>query len=190
MQMDMKIKGVSPDILGEALKQAKKGRLHILDKMLEAIQEPRAEISKYAPRVYTIQIKQEKIKDVIGKGGETINKIIAATGVEIDIQDSGQINISAVDGEAAKEAIKIIEGIVKEPEIGTIYQGRVTRVENFGCFVEILPGKEGLVHISQLDKERVENVSDIVKVGDIIPVKLTEIDRQGRINLSRKAALK
>ena len=190
MQMDMKIKGVSPDILGEALKQAKKGRLHILDKMLEAIQEPRAEISKYAPRVYTIQIKQEKIKDVIGKGGETINKIIAATGVEIDIQDSGQINISAVDGEAAKEAIKIIEGIVKEPEIGTVYQGRVTRVENFGCFVEILPGREGLVHISQLDKERVENVSDIVKVGDIIPVKLTEIDRQGRINLSRKAALK
>ena len=190
LQMDMKIKGVAPSILSEALAQANKGRMHILDIMLEAIDKPRVNISKYAPRIITIQIKPEKIKDVIGKGGETINKIIALTSVEIDIIDSGQVNITAVDQDKAQEAIKIIEGIVKEPEIGTVYQGKVTRVENFGCFVEILPGKEGLVQISQLDKERVEKVSDIVKVGDIIPVKLTEIDHQGRINLSRKATLK
>ena len=190
LQMDMKINGVSADILKEALNQAKEGRLFILGKMTEAILKPREEISKYAPRVYTIQIKPEKIKDVIGKGGETINKIIAQTGVEIDIQDTGQINISAVEAEAAKEAIKIIEGIVKEPEIGTVYQGTVKRVEAFGAFVEILPGKEGLVHVSQISPERVEKVSDVLKVGDVIPVKLTEIAHQGRLNLSRKAALK
>jgi polyribonucleotide nucleotidyltransferase len=190
LQMDMKLKGIPLDILTEAINQANKGRLHILGIMNETIDKPREEVSKYAPRMTTLNIKPEKIKEVIGKGGETINKIIAQTGVEIDIQDNGLVTVCGVAGEKVKEAIEIIENIVREPEIGLIYQAKITRIENFGAFAEIMPGKEGLIHISQISPERIDKVTDVLNLGDITPVKLVEIDPQGRLNLSRKAALK
>lgn len=190
MQMDMKISGITKDIFVDALAQAKRGRMHILGKMLEAIQEPRTELSPFAPRIITMEIDPDKIRDVIGPGGKTIKKIIEETGVTIDIEDDGKVFIAAVDVEAGQKAVRIIETLVRSVEIGASYTGKVTRLMNFGAFVEILPGKEGLVHISQLARERVAKVEDVVKVGDEITVKVTEIDRQGRINLSRKELLK
>ena len=190
MQMDIKISGITKEILENALSQAKRGRAHILGKMLEVIDKPRPELSPYAPRIITMEIHPDKIRDVIGPGGKTIKKIIEDTGVSIDIEDDGKVFIAAVDVEAGQKAVKIIESLVREVEVGGIYMGKVTRLMNFGAFVEILPGKEGLVHISQLDRVRVAKVEDVVKSGDEILVKVTEIDRQGRINLSRKELLK
>lgn len=190
IQMDIKIAGITKEILKDALDQAHRGRMHILGKMLEAITEPRAELSPYAPRIITMEIDPDKIRDVIGPGGKTIKKIIEETGVTIDIEDDGKVFIAAVDVEAGQKAVRIIENLVREVEVGAVYLGKVTRLMNFGAFVEILPGKEGLVHISQLARERVAKVEDVVKQGDEILVKVTEIDRQGRINLSRKELLK
>lgn len=190
IQMDMKIGGISREILSSALEQARQGRLFILDKMTSAITAPRKELSPYAPRMITLQINPDKIREVIGPGGKIIRKIVEDTGVQIDIEDDGRVIIMAVDMEAGKKAVAIIEGLVREVEVGATYTGRVTRLMTFGAFVEILPGKEGLVHISQLAKTRVAKVEDVVKIGDEIEVKVTEIDQKGRINLSRKDTMK
>lgn len=190
IQMDIKIAGINRAILDSALEQAYRGRMHILGKMLAVIDKPRPELSPYAPRIITLQIDPDKIRDVIGPGGKIIKKIIEETGVTIDIEDDGKVYIAAVDQEAGKKAVSIIETLVRDVEVGASYLGKVTRLMNFGAFVEILPGKEGLVHISQLALERVAKVEDVVKPGDEILVKVTEIDRQGRINLSRKDLLR
>jgi polyribonucleotide nucleotidyltransferase len=190
IQMDIKIAGITKEILHDALEQAKQGRLHILNIMLSALSAPRTDLSPFAPRIITLAIDPDKIRDVIGPGGKTIKKIIDETGVTIDIEDDGKVFIAAVDREAGQKAVHIIEGLVRSVEVGTVYTGKVTRMMTFGVFVEILPGKEGLVHISQLALERVNKVEDVVKVGDEITVKVTEIDRQGRINLSRKELLR
>lgn len=189
MQMDIKISGISREILEEALEKARIGRLFILDKMAETISTPKDDLSPYAPRIFTMQIDPDKIREVIGAGGKVINKIIDETGVKIDIDDTGLISIAAVDGEGGKKAMEMITNIIKEIQAGEIYLGKVTKLMNFGAFVDILNGKEGLVHISQLAKERVSKVEDVVAVGDEILVKVMEIDKQGRINLSRKALL-
>lgn len=189
IQMDIKVAGLTKDILETALAQAKRGRAFILNKMLETIDKPCEELSPYAPRVITMQINPDKIRDVIGPGGKVIKKIIDETGVSIDIEDDGKVLISAVDINAGQKAIDIIKNLVREVEVGTIYNGKVTRIMAFGAFIEVLPGKEGLVHISQLAKERVAKVEDVLNVGDYLQVKVTEIDRQGRINLSHKILL-
>lgn len=189
IQMDIKIAGITQNILTDALSQARRGRMHIMEKMLEVIKEPRTELSPFAPRIITMEIDPDKIRDVIGPGGKIIKKIIDETGVKIDIEDDGKVFIAAIDMEAGQKAVKIIENLVRDVEVGATYLGTVTRLMNFGAFVEILPGKEGLVHISQLARERVAKVEDVVKVGDQILVKVTEIDRQGRVNLSRKELL-
>jgi polyribonucleotide nucleotidyltransferase len=190
LQMDIKIEGLSREILEEALTQAKKGRMHILGHMLETINVPRGELSQYAPKILTMAIKPEKIRDVIGPSGKQINKIIEETGVKIDIEQDGSIFISSTDMSANEKAKGIIEDLVREVEVGKIYLGKVKRVEKFGAFVEIFSGKEGLVHISQLDDKHVKNTSDVVSIGDEILVKVKEIDNQGRVNLSRKDAMK
>lgn len=190
IQMDIKIAGITKEILRDALEQAKRGRLHILNIMLTALPNPRAELSPFAPRIITMNIDPDKIRDVIGPGGKIIKKIIDETGVTIDIEDDGKVFIAAIDRSASIKAVEIIEGLVRSVDVGATYTGKVTRLMNFGAFVEILPGKEGLVHISQLALERVNKVEDVVKIGDIITVKVTEIDRQGRINLSRRELLK
>ncbi|GIP43788.1 polyribonucleotide nucleotidyltransferase [Paenibacillus sp. J45TS6] len=189
IQMDIKIDGIDRNILSEALSQAKEGRMHILGKMMEAIQKPRETLSQYAPKILTMHINPDKIRDVIGAGGKIINKIIEETGVKIDIEQDGRVFISSADQSMNDKAREIIEGIVREVAVGEIYVGKVKRIEKFGCFVEVLPNKEGLVHISQLSTERVAKVEDVVAIGDSITVKVTEIDQQGRINLSRKATL-
>jgi polyribonucleotide nucleotidyltransferase len=189
IQMDIKITGIGKDILTQALAQAKAGRLFILDKMLAAIAEPRKELSPYAPRIITFEIDPDRIRDVIGPGGKMIRKIVEETGTEIDIEDDGRVFIAAVDAKAGAKAQEIIKRLTSDVEIGAVYMGKVTRLMNFGAFVEVLPGKEGLVHISQLAKERVAKVEDVVNVGDEIMVKVVEIDKQGRVNLSRKAVL-
>ncbi|SMB94129.1 polyribonucleotide nucleotidyltransferase [Desulfonispora thiosulfatigenes DSM 11270] len=189
IQMDIKISGISKEILKDALEQARKGRLFILDKMEKLINKPREELSPYAPRIITMNVHPDKIRTVIGPGGKTIKKIIDETGVKIDIEDDGKIFISSTDLKAAENAIKVIENLTKDLEVEQIYLGKVTRITKFGAFVEVLPGKEGLVHISQLSAERVEKVEDVVAVGDEILVKVVEIDRQGRVNLSRKVLL-
>ncbi len=186
LQMDIKIKGINLEIMKRALAQAKEGRLFILNKILQCIPEPRTELSPYAPRIFTLQISPDKIKDVIGPGGKMINKIIAETGVKIDIEDDGRIFIAALTPEAGDKAIKWVESIVREVEVGAIYLGKVTRIMNFGAFVEVLPGKEGLVHISQFSNQRVGRVEDVVNIGDELPVKVIEIDDQGRVNLTAK----
>lgn len=190
IQMDIKIAGIDRNILKDALEQARKGRLFIMDKMLNVISEPRPELSPYAPRIITTMIDPDKIRDIIGPGGKTIKKIIDETGVKIDIEDDGRVFIAAVDSEAGAKALRIIESLIRDVEVGKIYIGKVNRITNFGAFVEILPGKEGLVHISHLAEERIPKVEDVVSIGDEILVKVTEIDRQGRINLSRKEALR
>lgn len=189
IQMDIKIDGIDKDILQKALQQAREGRLFILDKMNSVISAPRPQLSPYAPKILITKIDPEKIRDIIGPGGKIINKIISETNVKIDIEDDGKIYVSSPDIKNAQRAIKMIEGLAKDIEEGDIYIGKVIRITNFGAFVEILPGKEGLVHISKLDKKRVEKVEDVVNVGDEILVKVTDIDKQGRINLSRKDAL-
>ena len=189
IQMDIKIAGITRDILSSALAQAKKGRAFILDKMLECIDKPAEELSPYAPRVETITINVEKIRDVIGTGGKVVRKIIDETGVDIDIHEDGNIFITSPDTVAMDRARQMIEDIVREIQIGEIYKGRVTRFLKFGVFVELLPGKEGLCHISQLSRNRVERVEDVVHVGDTLEVKVIEIDEKGRINVSHKVLL-
>ncbi|GLC32698.1 polyribonucleotide nucleotidyltransferase [Clostridium omnivorum] len=190
IQVDTKIKGLSNDCIKETIEAAKIARLFLLDKINKCIPEPRKEMSPYAPRAYTMSIDPEKIRDVIGTGGKTINKIIAETGVKIDIKEDGKIFIMSNDGVGAQRALKMIDDLTREVKVGEIYLGRVTKIATFGAFVEILPGKEGLVHISKLDLNRVNKVEDVVSVGDEILVKVTEIDNQGRVNLSRKDAIK
>ncbi|MBS6920537.1 polyribonucleotide nucleotidyltransferase [Anaerococcus vaginalis] len=189
LQMDMKISGINKEVLEEALADAHKARLKILDVITSAIDKPREDLSKYAPRIFSIDIDPEKVRDVIGSGGKTINKIIDATGVKIETEDDGHITVASNDGESGKKAIQMIKSIVTDPKAGDIYEGEVKRIMNFGAFVEIAIGKEGLLHISQIDTKRTEKVEDVLKIGDKVRVKVTEIDRQGRINLSRKALL-
>jgi polyribonucleotide nucleotidyltransferase len=190
IQMDIKVTGLSYEIIKQAFELTRKGRLQILDEIIApVIAEPRAALSKYAPKMYTMNIDPDKIRDVIGPGGKVINKIIAETGVKIDIEEDGKVFVATSDDAAGKRAISIIEAIAKDVEPGQIFMGKVTRIMNFGAFVEFAPGKEGLVHISKLDNKRVEKVEDVVKIGDEFLVKVLEVDKQGRINLSRKDAL-
>ena len=189
IQMDIKVHGLSRDILKNALSQAHEGRMYILNQMLDEIAEPRKELSPYAPRIISMMIDPDKIRTVIGPGGKTINKIIAETGVKIDIDDTGLVYIAAPDMNSAEAAVKQIELLTKDVEVGEVYEGVVTRIMNFGAFIEILPGKEGLLHISKMAKERVEKVEDVMNIGDTVKVKVTEIDSQNRINLSRKELL-
>ena len=186
IQMDVKIKGVNKKILKEALAQGKKARLEILDKIKKVIEKPRPELSPFAPRILTLQINPEKIREVIGPGGKVINAIIEECGVSIDIEDTGKVFITAEKEEAAKKAVAWIKNITREVKVGEIFHGKITRILNFGAFAEILPGQEGLIHISQLAPYRVNKVEDVVKVGQIVPVKVISIDEQGRINLSLK----
>ncbi len=189
VQMDIKASGISMEVFRTALAQAREGRLFILDHMLETLAAPRAELNANAPRMTRISIPVDKIGAVIGPGGKTIRSIIEATGASIDVGNDGSVTVGATDAAAADEAIRMIEGLTKEVEIGQRYTGKVTRLMNFGAFVEILPGKDGLVHISELDVTRVPSVEDVVKVGDVVEVMVTEVDRMGRVNLSRRAVL-
>ncbi len=189
LQMDIKIQGITEQILTEALTQAKQARMEILEELTSTIAAPREELSQYAPKIEMIQIEPAKIKDVIGKGGDTINGIIDETGVKIDIDQDGKVSIASADAEMIKKAIKIIEDLTKEVKVGEVYLGKVVRIEKFGAFINLIKGKDGLVHISQLANDRVNKVEDVVKLGDEILVKVTEIDKQGRVNLSRKAML-
>ena len=189
VQMDIKIQGLSRDVLTRALRQARDGRLYILDKMVQTLAAPSKELSRYAPRIYTVVVKPDRIRDIIGPGGKMIRAIIEQTGVAIDIEDDGTVNIASPDGPSAQKAIDIVKGLTAEPEVGSFYMGTVRRIVEFGAFVEILPGTDGLIHISELANERVMNVSDIVKEGDEVLVKVIGIDRMGKIRLSRKEAL-
>lgn len=189
LQMDIKISGVTKDILKQALEQAREGRLFILGKMLETIPAPRQELSPWAPRISTLQIPVDKIRDVIGPGGKVIRKIIEETGVAIDVEDDGRVFVASTNQEDSQRAVDWIKSLTAEVEVGNVYTGKVTRIMNFGAFVEVLPGKEGLVHISKLARERVGRVEDVVNVGDEIQVKVIEIDSMGRINLSRRDLL-
>ncbi|HSE61460.1 MAG TPA: polyribonucleotide nucleotidyltransferase [Candidatus Saccharimonadales bacterium] len=188
LQMDMKVHGLPVEVLEKALQQGKEGRAKILAHMLETLPEPRAELSPYAPRIEKLMIKPEKIREVIGKGGEVINKIIAETGAQIDIKDDGLVTVAAVDEKAIKAAMEMIQAIVAEPEVGKVYDGIVVKIMEFGAFVNIMPGRDGLVHISQIADKRIEKVTDVLKEGDKVRVKLTAIDEQGRLNLSMKDA--
>jgi polyribonucleotide nucleotidyltransferase len=187
LQMDIKIDGITSEIMRKALEQAKAGRLHILGKMAEALSAPRQEMSDYAPRIISFNIDPSKIRDVIGKGGTTIRAITEETGASIDLSDDGLVKVASVDREAGDEARRRIEAIIAEVEVGKIYEGKVARLMDFGAFVTVLPGKDGLVHISQISDEHVEKVSDKLAEGDIVRVKVLEIDRQGRVRLSMKA---
>jgi len=189
MQMDIKIDKLTEDILKRALMQAREGRIHIIDKMLLTLSEPRADISLYAPRITTVKVRPEKVRDVIGSGGKNIRQIVSETGVTIDVEDDGTVTIASSDAEAAARAVAMVKWLTEEAEIGKIYSGTVKKVVDFGAFVEIIPGTEGLVHISQLAKDRVNKVTDVVNEGDVIMVKVIEIDKQGKIRLSRKEAL-
>ncbi|OAK72515.1 polyribonucleotide nucleotidyltransferase [Lederbergia galactosidilytica] len=190
LQMDIKIDGLSREILEEALQQAKDGRMHILNSMLSTISSPNEQLSEYAPKILTMHINPDKIRDVIGPSGKQINKIIEETGVKIDIEQDGRVFISSADQAMNAQAKKIIEDLVREVEVGQMYLGKVKRIEKFGAFVELFPGKDALVHISQLDEQRVNKVEDVVSLGDEILVKVIEIDNQGRVNASRKVVLK
>ena len=189
LQMDIKIQGITEAILTEALTQAKKARLEILDELVSTLPEARKKLSPYAPKIDIIQINPDKIKVVIGRGGETINGIIDATGVKIDIDQTGNVSIASSDQDMINKARQMIEDLVREVEVGQVYTGKVKRIEKFGAFVEVLPGKDGLVHISELEHRRVAQVEDVLKIGDVVEVKVIEIDNQGRINLSRKVLL-
>jgi polyribonucleotide nucleotidyltransferase len=190
LQMDLKVQGLTHEVMARALAQAKEGRLHILGKMTEALPAPRPDISHYAPRILTMKIKVDKIRDVIGSGGKTIRSIVEQTGCKIEVQDDGTILIASVDENSAKKAMAIIKELTAEAEIGRIYQGKVKRVMDFGAFVEIFAGTEGLVHVSQLAEHRVNNIHDEVKEGDEFPVKVIDVDRDGKIKLSRKEAMR
>jgi polyribonucleotide nucleotidyltransferase len=187
LQMDIKIDGITEEIMRTALAQAHKGRMHILAEMAKAISTPRGEMSEYAPRLLTIKIHPDKIREVIGKGGSTIQAITKETGTQIDIQDDGTIVIASVNAAAAQAAKARIEQITSDVEPGRIYEGKVAKIMDFGAFVTIAPGKDGLVHVSQISNERVEKVSDKLKEGDVVKVKVLEVDKQGRIRLSMKA---
>lgn len=187
LQMDIKIDGITKEIMEEALEQALHGRLHILDIMNQSMSKPREAISEFAPRIITMNINPDKIRDVIGKGGATIRNITETTGVTIDITDDGTVKLYSPDGDAANQAVEMIEGIIEEVEVGKIYEGKIARIVDFGAFVTILPGTDGLLHISQISEERVENVTDILSEGQVINVKVLDVDRQGRIKLSMKS---
>ncbi len=189
LQMDIKITGVTKAIMQQALSQAREGRIHILGEMAKAIGAPRPELSPYAPRITTIYVKPDQVRTVIGSGGKNIRGIIEATGCTIDIEDDGRVNIASADGDACKKAIKMIRDLTQEAEVGKLYMGTVRKIMEFGAFVEIFPGTDGLVHVSELDKERVRNVSDVLKEGEQVLVKCIGIDKQGKIKLSRKEAL-
>jgi polyribonucleotide nucleotidyltransferase len=189
LQMDIKVRGINEAIIRGGLKQALEARLTILDKMTEVMPEARGQMSDFAPRITTIKINPEKIREIIGKGGSMIRKIQEETQTEINVEDDGSVEIAAVSGENARKAIQWIESLTREVEVGALYLGKVTRIMGFGAFVEILPGKEGLVRIGELADYHVPSVEDVVAVGDEVMVVVTEVDRQGRINLSRKAAM-
>jgi polyribonucleotide nucleotidyltransferase len=189
LQMDIKIQGLTQPIMRQALEQARLGRLFILDKMKETLEEPRPQISPYAPKILTMQINPDKIRDIIGPGGKVIRAIQSETDTNIEVEDTGLVKIVAVNTERAEKALKMIEAIVQEAEVGAIYEGTVRKIMDFGAFVEIFPGTDGLVHISQLDSKRVNKVSDVLKEGDRVTVKVLEVDRDGKIRLSRKAVL-
>jgi polyribonucleotide nucleotidyltransferase len=186
LQMDIKIDGITREIMQVALGQAREGRLHILEQMNRVIAQPRADISQHAPRIVTMKIHPDKIRDVIGKGGSTIRALTEETGTSIDISDDGTVKIASVDQTASDEAVRRIRQLTAEVQVGTVYEGRVSKLMDFGAFVTILPGKDGLVHISQISNERVDNVSDKLSEGKIVKVKVLEIDKQGRIRLSMK----
>jgi polyribonucleotide nucleotidyltransferase len=187
LQMDIKIEEITKEIMQAALEQAKEGRFHILDAMNQVIAESRAELSDYAPRIITFKINPDRIRDVIGKGGTTIRAICEETNATIDISDDGTVKIASVDNAATQEARRRVEQLTADVEVGMVYEGRVAKLMDFGAFVTILPGRDGLVHISQISNERVENVSDKLKEGDNVKVKVLEVDKQGRIRLSMKA---
>jgi polyribonucleotide nucleotidyltransferase len=187
LQMDIKIDGITSEIMEVALAQARDGRLHILNEMNKVISSPRDEMSEHAPRIITFSIPTDKIRDVIGKGGATIRQITEETGATVDIDDDGTIKIASVDNAAGQAARTRVEAITADIEVGTVYEGKVQKLMDFGAFVNILPGKDGLVHISQISEERVENVSDKLSEGDTVKVKVLEVDKQGRIRLSMKA---
>jgi polyribonucleotide nucleotidyltransferase len=189
LQMDIKVKGITYEIMAKALEQAHEGRMFIMEKMLDALDAPREELSEYAPRIQTIKINPEKIGAVIGPGGKMIRKIQEESGAKIDIEDDGSVNISATSGDAMQHAMDAVRALTEEVEVGRIYTGTVRRLVDFGCFVEILPGKEGLVRTSQLADYQVMRPEDVVSVGDEITVMVIEVDPQGRVNLSRRAAL-
>jgi polyribonucleotide nucleotidyltransferase len=191
VQLDTKTKGLSKEIVRETLLQAKSGRLRILDAMATCLAEPRPEMSPYAPRIVTFKIDPERIRDVIGPGGKIINEIIDATGISIDIENDGLVTVCSANGEAMKRAVDWIHELTREIEVGEMFEnGKVVRIMDFGAFVELVPGQDGMVHISELAPWRVNKVNDIVKIGDVIPVKVMEIDDMGRINLSHKQAMK
>ncbi|MGQ9646673.1 MAG: polyribonucleotide nucleotidyltransferase [Thermodesulfobacteriota bacterium] len=190
IQMDIKIRGISKEILGKVLHQARDGRFHILDKMRETIAEPRKDLSRHAPRIVTLKVKQEKIRDVIGPGGKNIRSIVDQTGVKVDVEDSGIVKLASPNYDAIEKAIAMIKGLTQEVEVGGLYTGKVKRILGFGAIVELYPGTDGLIHISQIAETRIREVSDVLKEGDEVLVKVLDIDPQGRIRLSRKAALK
>ncbi|HSP23066.1 MAG TPA: polyribonucleotide nucleotidyltransferase, partial [Planococcus sp. (in: firmicutes)] len=189
LQMDIKIDGLSREILEEALTQAQVGRIHILESMMATISEPKTHLSKFAPKIIMVKINPDKIRDVIGPGGKVINKIIEETGVKIDTEQDGTIFVSSVNEEMNAKAKAMIENIVREAKVGEYYEGKVKRIEKFGAFVELFPGKDGLLHISEIQEARTKEVEDVLKLDDILKVKVVEIDRQGRVNLSRKIVL-
>jgi len=189
MQMDIKIDGLTSEVLNRALAQAKEARLFIIERLRETLPAPRSDISIYAPRITTIKVKPEKVRDVIGAGGKNIRQIISETGVTIDVEDDGTVTIASNDADAASRAVEMVKWLTEDAEVGRIYRGIVKKVVDFGAIVEIMPGTEGLVHISQLDHTRVKKVTDVVKEGEEILVKVLEVDRQGKIRLSRKEAL-
>jgi polyribonucleotide nucleotidyltransferase len=189
LQMDIKIGGVTREVMKAALEQARAGRLHILGEMAKSMATPRAEMSPWAPRITTIKIRTDKIRDVIGPGGKVIRALVEETGCTIDVEDDGTIQIASSDGEAMKKAIDRIMGITAEAEVGRIYDGKVRKIMDFGAFVEIMPGTDGLLHISQISKERIRAVTDVLKEGDRVRVKVLEVDRSGKIRLSRREAM-
>jgi polyribonucleotide nucleotidyltransferase len=189
LQMDIKIQGLSREILQRALHQARDGRMHILGKMAEVLAAPREELSKHAPRIFTLKVKPDRIRDIIGPGGKMIRAIVEQTGCAIDVEDDGTVSIASSNDAGAKKAIDIIKGLTTEPEVGQFYMGVVRRIVDFGAFVEILPGTDGLLHISELDAKRVNKVTDVVNEGDEVMVKVVNVDRSGKIRLSRKDAL-
>jgi polyribonucleotide nucleotidyltransferase len=190
LQMDIKVRGITYQIMKDALEQSKKARIQILAKMMETLSEPRKELSPNAPRIYIIKIRPDQIGDVIGTGGKIINEIIDECGVLIDIEETGEVFVTAENEASAQKALEWIKNLTKEVAVGELYQGKIKRILEFGAFAEILPGQEGMIHISQLANERVNKVTDVVKVGDVVPVKVISIDEQGRINLSLKEARK
>jgi polyribonucleotide nucleotidyltransferase len=189
IQMDIKIAGLSRDVLTQALDQAREARLHILDKMLSTLAHARPDLSKWAPRITQIKVKPDQIRLIIGPGGKTIKGIIDQTGVAIDVEDDGTVNVASSDSDAVKKALDIIKGLTTEPEVGAVYKGTVTRIADFGAFIEILPGTDGLLHVSEMAHHRVDKVTDVMKEGDSVDVKVLSMDRDGKIRLTRRELL-